>query len=72
MEVNTLEHLVQTLGRGVISVATAPSGLAVAVHDVVVYDPVDHLEVKDGDLVLGVGLGLGAKRLTGPSRSRFS
>ena len=39
---NTLERLVQTLGHGVIVVATAPRGLSVTVHDVVV--PTEALE----------------------------
>jgi DNA-binding PucR family transcriptional regulator len=59
MAINTLKRLVETLGRGVIDVVCAPNGLAVEIHDVVVHDFVDPLDVKEGDLVLGVSVGPG-------------
>jgi DNA-binding PucR family transcriptional regulator len=76
MTVNTLGRLIETLGRGVLGVASAPRGLDLEVHDVVVHDPLDPLDVKEGDLVVGVGLAPGpatrslvaefaAKRVTG-------
>ena len=55
---NTLERLVETLG-GVVSVACAPHGLDIEVHDVVVHDFVDPVDVTAGDLVLGVSVGAG-------------
>ncbi|MDQ3958314.1 MAG: PucR family transcriptional regulator ligand-binding domain-containing protein, partial [Actinomycetota bacterium] len=76
MTVNTLERLVETLGRGVVSVVCAPKGLDIEVHEVVVHDLVDPFEVTEGDLVLGVAVGpgiegvdivsdLGSKRVAG-------
>src|SRR5688572_3106559 len=59
MTTNTLGRLVETLGRGVLGVATAPRGLDLEVHEVVVHDPLDPLDVKEGDLVIGVGLAPG-------------
>ena len=59
MTVNTLGRLVETLGRGVLGVASAPRGLGLEVHEVVVHDPLDPLDVKEGDLVVGVGLAPG-------------
>ena len=59
MAVNTLEGLVETLGNGVVAVACAPRGLQVEVHDLVVHDFVDPVEVTPGDLVLGVSVGPG-------------
>lgn len=59
MTVNTLERLVKTLGRGVVTVACAPKGLDIEVHEIVVHDQMDPLTVTDGDLVLGVGVGPG-------------
>src|SRR5688500_17392586 len=56
MTVNTLERVIGTLGRGVVSVACAPNGLDIEVHDVVVHDLVDPFHVTEGDLVLGVSL----------------
>ena len=63
MAVNTLERVAETLGRGVIDVVYAPHGLSIEVHDVVVHDVVDPFDVKEGDLVLGVGLGTGDETL---------
>ena len=60
MTANTLGRLVETLGRGVLGVASAPRGLDLEVHEVVVHDPLDPLDVKEGDLVIGVGLAPGA------------
>lgn len=57
---NTLARLVETLGRGVVSVVCAPKGLDVEVHEVVVHDAADPFAVTNGDLVLGVGVGPGA------------
>ena len=59
MTVNTLGRLVETLGKGVLGVASAPRGLDLEVHEVVVHDPLDPLDVKEGDLVVGVGLAPG-------------
>lgn len=58
---NTVERVVETLGRGVLSVVCAPKGLDVEVHEVVVHDSDDPFDVTDGDLVLGVGLGAGPR-----------
>jgi hypothetical protein len=52
----TLERVVEALGRAVLTVVSAPRGLDVEVHDVVIHDPVDRFQVTTGDLVLGVGL----------------
>lgn len=60
MTVNTLERLVKTLGRGVVTVASAPKGLDIEVHEIVVHDQTDPFAVTEGDLVLGVGVGAGA------------
>lgn len=60
MTVNTLERLVETLGRGVVTVVCAPNGLDREVHEVVVHDFVDPFTVTQGDLVLGVSVGAGA------------
>ena len=59
MTVNTLERLVKTLGRGVVTVACAPKGLDIEVHEIVVHDQMDPLTIKEGDLVLGVAVGPG-------------
>lgn len=59
MTINTVERVVETLGRGVLSVVCAPGGLDVEVHEVVVHDAEDPFDVTEGDLVLGVGLGGG-------------
>lgn len=59
MAVNTLDRLVETLGRGVLTVVCAPEGLDFEVHEVVVHDGVDPFDVTEGDLVLGVSLGPG-------------
>ena len=60
MPVNTLERLVKTLGPGVVTVACAPKGLDIEVHEIVVHDQMDPLTIKEGDLVLGVGVGPGS------------
>ena len=57
MTVNTLERLVKTLGRGVLTAAVTPKGLHIEVHEIVVHDQMDPLTVTEGDLVLGVGVG---------------
>ncbi|MDQ3952638.1 MAG: helix-turn-helix domain-containing protein [Actinomycetota bacterium] len=59
MTMNTVERVVETLGRGVLSVVCAPKGLDVEVHEVVVHDSDDPFDVTEGDLVLGVSLGAG-------------
>ena len=59
MTVNTLQRVVETLGSGVVSVACAPKGLGMQVHDVVVHDLLDPVAVTAGDLVLGVSVGPG-------------
>jgi PucR C-terminal helix-turn-helix domain/GGDEF-like domain/Purine catabolism regulatory protein-like family len=59
MAINTLERLTGVLGPTVISVVTAPGGLDVEVRDVVIHDPLDLFEVKEGDLVLVVGQAAG-------------
>lgn len=59
MTVNTLDMLVKTLGPGVLTVACAPKGLDIEVHEIVVHDQVDPFPLTEGDLVLGVGVGSG-------------
>ena len=61
MAMNSLERVVGTLGTGVVEVISAPRGLDIDVRDVVVHDRADPIEVSEGDLVLGVGLGPGAE-----------
>lgn len=59
MTVNTLERVVETLGRGLLTVVCAPKGMDFEVHQVVVHDGADPFDVTEGDLVLGVGLAAG-------------
>lgn len=59
MAVNTLDRVVETLGRGVLTVVCAPKGMDFEVHEVVVHDGADPFDVTEGDLVLGVSLGPG-------------
>jgi hypothetical protein len=61
MAINSLERVVGTLGSGVVDVISSPQGLDVEIGDLVVLDPADPIEVSEGDLVLGVGLGPGAE-----------
>ncbi len=56
---NTVERVVETLGRGVLSVVCAPKGLDIEVHEVVVHDAEEPFDMTEGDLVLGVSLGSG-------------
>lgn len=64
MTINTVGRITQTLGPGVLSVVTAPRGLDLEVRDVVVHDGLDPFEMKEEDLVLGVGQGVGAPAQT--------
>jgi hypothetical protein len=63
MAINNLDRLITTLGAGVVEVLSAPRGLDIDVRDVVVHDLVDPIEVGEGDLVLGVGLGPGPEAI---------
>ena len=53
----TLGELVDNLGGMVVELIAAPSGLEVDLGRVVVHDPLEHIEVGAGDVVLGVGVG---------------
>jgi hypothetical protein len=44
----------------VFDLVEAPGGLDVDVNDLVVYDPLDRLELQPGDLMIGVGVGVDA------------
>ena len=59
MAMNSLERVVGTLGTGVVEVISAPRGLDIDIGDVIVHDRADPIEMSEGDLVLGVGLGPG-------------
>lgn len=53
----TLGELVDNLGGMVVELISAPRGLDVDLGRVVVHDPLEHLEVGSGDVVLAVGIG---------------
>jgi len=53
----SLGELVDNLGGMVVELVAAPRGLDVALGRVVVHDPQEHVEVGNGDVVLGVGVG---------------
>ncbi|MFE6385722.1 helix-turn-helix domain-containing protein [Nocardiopsis dassonvillei] len=59
-----LRGLLLALGDPVVDVAAAPDGLDVQVDNVVILDPEDRTEVREGDLVLLIGArGASARRL---------
>jgi len=59
-----LRRLLLALGDPVVDVAAAPGGLDVQVDNVVILDPEDRAEVREGDLVLLIGArGAAARRL---------
>ena len=59
-----LRVLLLALGDPVVDVAAAPRGLDVQVDNVVIHDPEDRTEVREGDLVLLIGArGASARRL---------
>ncbi|WP_159941776.1 MULTISPECIES: helix-turn-helix domain-containing protein [unclassified Nocardiopsis] len=59
-----LRRLLLALGDPVVDVAAAPGGLDVQVDNVVILDPEDRTEVREGDLVLLIGArGAAARRL---------
>lgn len=59
-----LRRLLLALGDPVVDVAAAPAGLDVQVDNVVILDPEDRTEVREGDLVLLIGArGAAARRL---------
>ncbi|WAE72778.1 helix-turn-helix domain-containing protein [Streptomonospora nanhaiensis] len=59
-----LRRLLLALGDPVADVAAAPGGLDVQVDNVVILDPEDRAEVREGDLVLLIGArGAAARRL---------
>lgn len=51
----TLLDLIDSLGRGFVSVIAAPRGLDVVARHVVINDPAQTPKIEVGDLVLGVG-----------------
>ncbi|QUX31960.1 helix-turn-helix domain-containing protein [Nocardiopsis akebiae] len=61
-----LRGLLLALGDPVVDVAAAPDGLDVQVDNVVILDPEDRTEVREGDLVLLIGArGTAARRMVG-------
>ena len=59
-----LRGLLLALGDPVVDVVAAPGGLDVQVDNVVIHDPEDRTEVREGDLVLLIGArGASARRL---------
>jgi DNA-binding PucR family transcriptional regulator len=52
----TLRQLLQALGDPLVEVLTAPRGLDDVVRDVVILDPEDDPDVRNGDVVLVIGL----------------
>ncbi|WP_077693285.1 MULTISPECIES: helix-turn-helix domain-containing protein [Nocardiopsis] len=59
-----LRRLLLALGDPVLDVAAAPGGIDVQVDNVVILDPEDRAEVREGDLVLLIGArGASARRL---------
>jgi hypothetical protein len=53
----SLGELVHNLGGMVVELVAAPRGLEVALGRVVIHDPLEHIEVGAGDVVVGVGVG---------------
>jgi len=51
-----LGRLVEDLGPSMLEVVVAPQGLDVEIADLVVHEPSDRSEVKEGDLVLALGI----------------
>ncbi len=51
----TLRQVLATLGDPLVSLLTAPAGLAVEVRDVVIHDVSDPPDAHRGDLVLIIG-----------------
>lgn len=59
-----LRRLLLALGDPIVDVAAAPDGLDVQVDNVVIIDPEDRVEAREGDLVLLIGVrGAAARRL---------
>ena len=54
---STLQQLVDTVGDPLIRVVAAPGGLDREIRDVLVHDRSDAMELRPGDLLLGVGYG---------------
>lgn len=52
----TLEHLLATLGPGVLQLLAAPSGTGVAATSLAVHDPTDPPAISRGTVLLGIGL----------------
>lgn len=66
-----LRGLLLALGDPVVDVAAAPDGLDVQVDNVVILDPEDRTEVREGDLVLLIGArGAAARRMVGALAER--
>jgi DNA-binding PucR family transcriptional regulator len=57
-----LRRLLLALGDPIVDVAAAPEGLDVQVDNVVIVDPEDRVEAREGDLVLLIGVRGGAAR----------
>ncbi len=57
-----LRRLLLALGDPIVDVAAAPDGLDVRVDNVVIIDPEDRVEAREGDLVLLIGVRGGAAR----------
>ena len=57
-----LRRLLLALGDPIVDVAAAPDGLDVQVDNVVIIDPEDRVEAREGDLVLLIGVRGGAAR----------
>ncbi|WP_017545877.1 helix-turn-helix domain-containing protein [Nocardiopsis prasina] len=57
-----LRRLLLALGDPILDVAAAPDGLDVQVDNVVIIDPEDRVEAREGDLVLLIGVRGGAAR----------
>lgn len=51
-----LARLVEHLGGSVLDVVTTPLGLDVSVSEVLIYDQAHPFEIREGDLVLGIGV----------------
>ncbi|AFR10138.1 MULTISPECIES: PucR family transcriptional regulator [Nocardiopsis] len=57
-----LRRLLLSLGDPIVDVAAAPAGLDVQVDNVVILDPEDRVEAREGDLVLLIGVRGGQAR----------
>ena len=64
----TLEALLENLGPGVVDVVAAPGGLAAAVVEPVIFDPLESSSISRGALVLAVGVAGGTAQERTPAR----